>query len=88
MKKDEKNIESGGKIRMPTYDDELQTGSEDEFTKEACGQPIQESCRPALSEYGDSSTRKVLTEETTTAENTVSFLSVEHCPIEKIWHCQ
>ena len=64
--------ESGIKKRIPGYSDEVQTGTEVEFTEEVYDQIIQEISRAALIEYGNSGIRKFLTEK-------VIEWSVESC---------
>ena len=60
---DTRIAESCSRIRIPGYGDEVQTGTEAEFTEEACGQLNQEIHRAAVSEYDSSGFRKIPTEE-------------------------
>ena len=60
---DTRIAESGSRIRITGYGDEVQTGTEAEFTEEACGQLNQERHRVAVSEHEISGFRKIPTEE-------------------------
>ena len=60
---DTRNAESGSRIRIPCYGDEVQTETEVKFTEEFCGQINQKIYRAALSEYENSGIRKIQTEE-------------------------
>ena len=51
---DTRFAESGSRIRIPGCGDEVQTGTEAEFTEEVCVQINQEIYRAALSEYENS----------------------------------
>ena len=61
--KDKRFAESRSRLRNPGDSDEVQTGSEDEFSEEVFGQPIKLICKTALSEFEYSGIRKFLTEE-------------------------
>ena len=50
-------VESGIRIRIPGYGDEVQTETEVEFMEEVCGQINQKIYREALSEYENSGFR-------------------------------
>ena len=56
-------VENGSRIRIPGYGNEVQTGTEVEFTIEVCGQIKQETYRAALSEYENGGIRKIPTEK-------------------------
>ena len=60
---DTRIAESVSGIRIPDCGDEVQNGTEAEFTEEVCGQTNQEISRAALREYENSGFRKILTEE-------------------------
>ena len=55
--------ESRSRLRNPGDSDEVQTGSEDEFSEEVFCQPNKLICKTALSEFEYSGIRKFLTEE-------------------------
>ena len=61
---DSRIAESGSRRRIPSYSDEVQTGTEVEFTEEICCQTNQEICRAVLSKNNNSGNdRKFSTEE-------------------------
>ena len=60
---DTRIAESGSRIRIPGYGNEVQTGPEVEFTDEVCGKINQDIDRAVLSEYENSGFRKIPTEE-------------------------
>ena len=63
--------------------DEVQTGTEVEFTDEICGQTNQEICRAALSEYENSDEKEILTEEKINERSVESCGPDEHHAVEK-----
>ena len=65
--------ESGSRIRIPGDGNEVQTGTEVEFTDEICCQTNQKICRAALSENENSGFRKQ------TLEGEIIERSVELC---------
>ena len=70
--------ESGSGIRIPDCGDEVQNGTEAEFTEEVCGQTNQEISRAAVSEYENSGFRNFPTEEKVIERSVESFGSDEH----------
>ena len=60
---DTRVAEIGSRIRIPDCGDEVQNGTEAEFTEEVCGQTNREISRAALTEYENSGFRKILTEK-------------------------
>ena len=79
--------ESASTIRIPGYGNEVQPGTEVEFTEEVCGQVNQETYRAALSEYENSGFRKILTEEKIIEWSVESCGPDEHHAMEKIVCC-
>ena len=55
--------ESGSRTRIPGYSDEVQAGTEVEFTEDVCGQINRDIDRAALSEYENSDEKEILTEK-------------------------
>ena len=80
---DTRIAESGSRKRIPGYGDEVQTGTEAEFTEEACGQLNQEIHRAAVSEYDNSGFRKIPTEEKIIERSKESCGPDEHHAMEK-----
>ena len=60
---DTRIAESGSRIRIPGYSDEVQTGTEVEFMEKIRGQMNQKIYRAALSEYDNSGIGEIPTEE-------------------------
>ena len=60
---DTRIVESGSRIRIPGYGDEVHTGTEVEFTEANCGQINQKNYSVALSEYEICGFRKLQTEK-------------------------
>ena len=75
--------ESGSGISIPGCGDEVQTGTEVEFTEEVSGQTNQEICRAALSENENSGFRKRTTEEEIIERSVESCGPSEHYAVEK-----
>ena len=79
---DTRVAESGSGIRIPNCGDEVQNGTEAEFTEEVCGQANQKISRAALREYENSGFRKTLTEEKVIERRVESCGPVEHHAME------
>ena len=60
---DKRIVESGNRTRISGYSDEVQKGTEVEFTEEVCGQVNQEICRAVLSDCQNSDEKEIPTEE-------------------------
>ena len=54
--------ESGSRLRFPAYGDEVETGTEVEFTEDVCGQMNQEIHRAVLSKHKYNGLKEILTE--------------------------
>ena len=80
---DTRIAESGSRIRIPGYGDEVQTGTEAESTEEACGQLNQEIHRAAVSEYDNSGFRKIPKKEKIVERRVESCGTDEHHAVEK-----
>ena len=80
---DTKVAESGSGTRIPGCGDEVQTGTEVEFTDEVSGQVKQEIYRAALSEYENGDIKKILTEQKVIKRSVESCGPVEHHAMEK-----
>ena len=80
---DTRVAEIGSGIRIPGCGDEVQTGTEAEFTEEVCGQTNQEICRAALSENENSGFREIPTEEKIVERRVESCGQDEHHAMEK-----
>ena len=74
--------ESGNRVRFPGYGNEVQTGTEVEFTEDVFGQKNQEINRAALREYENSGFRKFLTEEKVIERSVESCGPVVHYAME------
>ena len=79
---DTRVAESDSGIRIPDCGDEVQNGTEAEFTEEVCGQTNQEISRAALSEYDNSGFRKFPTEGKVIERRVESCGPVEHHAME------
>ena len=79
---DTRNAESGSRIKIRGYDDEVQTATEVEFTDEICGQTNQDICRAALSKNENSGIRKIQTEGKNIERIVESCGPDEHHPME------
>ena len=79
---DTRVAESGSGIRIPDCGDEVQNGTEAEFTEEVYGKKNQQISRAALREYENSGFREILTEEKVIERRVESFGPVEHHAIE------
>ena len=75
--------ESGSRKGIPGDGDEVQTGTEAEFTEEVCGQTSQEICRAALSENENNGFREFPTEEKIVERRVESCGPDEHHAVEK-----
>ena len=80
---DTRIAESGSRKRIPGDADEVQTGTEIEFTKEICGQINQEIYRAALAKHENSGFRKIPTEENIIEWSVESCGPDEHHAMEK-----
>ena len=80
---DTRIAESGSGIRIPDCGDEVQNGTEAEFTEEVCGQTNQEISRAAVSEYENSGFRNFPTEEKVIERSVESCGSDEHHAMKK-----
>ena len=80
---DTRVAESGNRLRMPGYGDELQTGTEVEFTEEVFCQLNQEIYGAALSEYENRGIRKLPTEEKVLERSVEPYRPDEHHAMKK-----
>ena len=80
---DTRVAESGSGIRIPDCGDEVQNGTEAEFTEKVCGQTNQEISRVALREYENSGFRKFLTEGKVIERRVESCGPDEHHAVKK-----
>ena len=80
---DTRIAESGSRIRIPGYGDEVQSGTEAEFTEEVCVQINQENYRAALSEYENSGNGEFPTKEKIVERRVESCGPDEHHAMEK-----
>ena len=83
--KDRRNAESGSRIRSPGYGNEVQTGTEVEFTEEICGQINQKTHRAEVSENENSGFTKTKTEEKIFERIVESCGPDEHHTMEKVY---
>ena len=79
---DTRITESSSRIRIPGYGNEVQTGTEVEFTEEVCGRINQEIYRAMLSEYENSGFRKKTSEEEINERRFESCGADEHHAME------
>ena len=82
-KEDMSIAESGSRIRNPGDSDEVQTGTEVEFTEEVCGPINQDIDRAVLSEYENNGFRKIQTEEKIIERSVESCGPDEHHAMKK-----
>ena len=80
---DTRIVESGSRTRISGYGDEVQSGTEVEFTQEVCGQMNQKIYIAALSEYENCGFRKFPTEEEIVERNAETCGPDEHYAMEK-----
>ena len=80
---DTRVAENGSGIRIPDCGDEVQNGTEAEFTEEVCAQINQEIYKAELSQYENSGIRELLTEEKVIERSVESCGPDEHHALEK-----
>ena len=91
---DTRIAESGSRIRIPGYSNEVQTGTEVEFEEEVYGQINQKIYRVAVGEYENCGFRKIPTEEKIIERTVESCGPDEHhanlhekrlCTVTRVW---
>ena len=80
---DRRVAECGSRLRIPGCGNEVQTGTEVEFTEEVCNEVNQEIYRAALREYENSGNGELPTEQETIEQSVESCGPDEHLAMEK-----